>query len=107
MLESNLSNDPDTTGIVQIDVQLKAVLHGHTQAVTSVRFSSGGMLLASIASDGIGVWEREGWRLRCTIQGAKWEHISLSPDGKLIAAVAGQGIVRLWAVDGTVVGGLS
>src|ERR1700730_18485539 len=96
MSESDLSNDPDTTGLVQMRTQFKAVLRGHTGGVTSVRFSSDGMILASIASDGICVWEREGWRLRCTIQGAGSERISLSPDGKLIAAATEQGIVRLW-----------
>ncbi|MGH2495032.1 MAG: WD40 repeat domain-containing protein [Ktedonobacteraceae bacterium] len=58
--ESNLSDDSNTTGLARIDVQLKAVLRGHTGGVTSLRFSSDGMILASIASDEICVWEREG-----------------------------------------------
>lgn len=106
MQESNLSNDRDTAGLARIDIQLKAVLREHTGGVTSVRFSPDGRLLASIASDGICVWEREGWRLRCAIQGARSEHISFSPDGKLIAAATERGIVRLWTVDGAVVGEL-
>lgn len=106
MQESNLSNDCDTAGLTRIDVQLKAVLREHTGGVTSVRFSFDGMILASIASDEICVWEREGWRLRCTIPGARSERISISPDGKFIAAAAEQGTVRLWTVDGTVVGEL-
>jgi WD40 repeat protein len=86
---------------VQRAPRLVTLLRAHAAAVTSVAFSSDG-ILASGGRDGdptIRLWSDNTFQPLITpIQAEKFrvEHLAYSPDGKTLASAGDGGVVRLW-----------
>ena len=79
----------------------RAILEGHTDAVTSVAFSPDGNFLASASPDGIvKLWDVNAQREIASLSGHKdgVTTIAYHPDGKLLASGSGDGTIKLWNV---------
>jgi WD40 repeat protein len=77
------------------------ILHGHTGAVISIRFSADGHSLVSGGGDqSIRLWNVQTGESLCSLQGhTSWlESICLSPDGHTLASSHENQTVRLWDV---------
>lgn len=75
-----------------------AVLEKHHAAVTSVKFSPDGKLLATADLDGrVILWRADAWTLLRTLNhGAEVHSIAFSPDGRLIASSGSDNKIILW-----------
>jgi WD40 repeat protein/predicted phosphodiesterase len=84
-----------------------ATLEWHTDAVSSVAFSSDGRLLASRSIDGkLGLWRTDTWALvgwimeTTSTSGRSYGRIAFSPKGHTLATPGPGGVnIRLWELD--------
>jgi len=83
-----------------LQIHLKTVLHGHNMSVDAVHFTPDGRLLASIATDGIRIWDVSEGTLQAQIDEVFPMGADFSLRNNYIAAVVEGGIVRVWTIDG-------
>ncbi|BAZ21720.1 WD-repeat protein [Kalymmatonema gypsitolerans NIES-4073] len=87
------------------------ILKGHTDTVTSVKFSPDGKTVASASYDGtVKLWNATTEREIKTLTGHRYPVTSVifSPDGKTVASASHNGTVKLWdATTGTVINTLT
>ncbi|WP_309115600.1 WD40 repeat domain-containing protein [Saccharothrix sp.] len=75
-----------------------ATLPRGTSSPTGLAFSPDGRLLATSSDDGLHLWSVPAGRLRQTVE-TYVRDVVFSPDLRLMAGVARNGVVWLWAVD--------
>jgi WD40 repeat protein/beta-lactamase regulating signal transducer with metallopeptidase domain len=78
---------------------LRSVLEGHTDAVTSLALSPDGKTLATGSADKrVKLWDVETGKERATLEGhGGWVYaVEFSPDGKTLASAGFDRTVRLW-----------
>ena len=82
--------------------EFDAVLAGHTDTVTAVRFNAAGDRLATASLDGtVRVWDAEGSeRFVYREHEDAVQDVSFHPDGLRLASASFDGTVRIWSIDG-------
>ena len=76
-----------------------ATLEGHTDGISSVIFSSNGMILASSSENGTKLWDVATKENIATFHTVGSSFVAFSPDGAILAIVGPEGkTVRLWDV---------
>ena len=76
-----------------------ATLEGHTDGISSVIFSSNGMILASSSENGTKLWDVATKDNIATFHTVGSSFVAFSPDGAILAIVGPEGkTVRLWDV---------
>ncbi|XVV07925.1 WD40 repeat domain-containing protein [Actinosynnema sp. CA-248983] len=81
-----------------VDHGVVATLPRGTSSAAGLAFSPDGRLLATSSDDGLHLWSVPAGRLRQTIE-TYVRDVLFSPDLRLMAGVAGNGTVWLWAAD--------
>ena len=99
--ESFASASTDRTiKIWGIDGDLRTILQGHTNEVTTIAFSSTGRLASGSADNTVRLWDID--RRTSTILGKHNGIVStlaFSPDGKTLASGSRDSTISLWSVD--------